>query len=309
VVHSVVYDDRTGRATGVRVVDARTKQTREYRARLVFLCASALNSTRILLNSRTTRHSAGLGNASGVLGRYVMDHHFKVGARGEVPGLEDVYYQGNRPNGVYVPRFRNLGDAATRRPDFLRGYGYQGSASRASWSRGAGEPGFGLELKRRLRDPGGWSMNLGAFGECLPRADNRVELADATDPFGIPQLRVHVTWGPNELAMRKDMAAAAAEMLEAGGCRNVKTNDELQPDGYGAEPGLGIHEMGGARMGRDPGSSVLNAHNQVWDAPNVFVTDGACMTSSSCVNPSITYMALTARAVDHAVREMKRRNL
>ncbi len=309
VVHSIVYDDRTGRATGVRVVDARTKQTREYRARLVFLCASALNSTRILLNSRTARHPEGLGGAGGVLGRYVMDHHFKVGARGEVPGLEDVYHQGNRPNGVYVPRFRNLGDASTRRADFVRGYGYQWSASRASWSRGAGEAGFGVELKRRLRDPGGWSMNLGGFGECLPREDNRVELAEQLDPFGIPQLRVHVTWGPNERAMRRDMAAAAAEMLEAGGCRNVKTNDEMQPDGYGAEPGLGIHEMGGARMGRDPKSSVLNAHNQVWDAPNVFVTDGACMASSSCVNPSITYMALTARAVDHAVSEMKRRNL
>jgi choline dehydrogenase-like flavoprotein len=304
VVHSLVYDEKTNRVTGVRVVNTKTKETREYTARLVFLNASTLGSTRILLNSKSGRFPNGLANSSGALGKYLMDHHFQVGARGEIEGLVDHYYQGNRPNGIYIPRFRNL-DAATARPDFKRGFGYQGSATRAGWGRGGAEPGFGVELKRKLHDAGGWTISLQGFGECLPQDKNVVRLAEQRDEFGIPLLRIDCSWGPNEMAMRKDMAASAAEMLEAAGCKNVTTFDNYKEGGLGAEPGLGIHEMGTARMGRDPKTSVLNAFNQAHDVPNLYVTDGAAMASSSCVNPSITYMALTARAVDHAVSQIK----
>ena len=307
LVHSVLYDAKTRRASGVRYVDTETGETHDVGARVVFLCASALASTRILLNSRSSAHPAGLGAESGVLGRYIMDHHLRVGARGEVPGLLDRYYAGNRPNGIYLVRFRNLRGPTSDRLPFSRGYAYQGGAGRADWSRGAEQPEIGVALKRSLRDAGPWNMGLGGFGECLPRADNYVELSEKADPWGIPVLRVHVSWGENELAMRKDIAAQAAEMLEAAGCRDVSTNDNI--DGRTANPGASIHEMGGARMGRDRTTSVLNAHNQLWDAPNVFVTDGACMSSTACVNPSLTYMALTARAADHAVREMKRNAL
>ena len=309
LVHSLVFDEKTNRASGVRFVDTQSGEMSEVRARIVFLCASALGSTQVLLNSRSTRHPNGLGGESDALGRNLMDHHFRVGARGDIPGLLDRYHQGERPNGVYVPRFRNLKGPASDGLGFVRGFGYQGGANRSGWARGEGLQLLGEDLKRTLRDPGPWAMQLGSWGECLPRPENRVTLAEKTDRWGIPMLQVDCSWGPNELAMRKDMAEQAAEMLEAGGCRNVKQFDDFDPEVFGAEPGLCIHEMGTARMGRDPRTSVLNGHNQVWDAPNVFVTDGACMTSSSCVNPSLTYMALTARAVDHAVGEMKRRNL
>ena len=310
VVHSLIYDEKRNRVTGVRVIDAVTKEEREYHARLVFLNASTINSTRILLNSKSPSFPDGLANSSGVVGKFLMDHHFVVGAHGDIDGLHDRYYEGNRPNGIYIPRFRNLGDDGTKRGDFLRGYGYQGGASRESWSRGADGPGFGVSLKRRLRDAGDWRIAVTAFGECLPREENHVTLDESrTDAYGMPLVRIDCSWGPNELAMRKDMAASAAEMLEAAGCRNVQAYDNYHEGQLGAEPGFGIHEMGTARMGRDPKTSVLNAHNQAHDVPNLFITDGACMASSSCVNPSITYMALTARAVDHAVRELKRRNI
>jgi choline dehydrogenase-like flavoprotein len=310
IVHSVLYDADKNRVTGVRVVDTITKATREYNARVVFLCASTLATTRLLLNSTSPRFPNGLANSSGVLGHYLMDHHFQAGASGRITGLLDHYYQGNRPNGIYIPRFRNLGDDTSRRSDYVRGFGYQGGASRQGWGRGSGERGFGVELKRRLHDPGDWSMGMTGFGECVPRVDNVVELSHRRDDFGIPLLRIRCTWSANELAMRKDMAASAAEMLEAAGCKDVGTHDAYRGGGaLGAEPGLAIHEMGTARMGRDPRTSVLNAHNQAHDVPNLFVTDGACMASSSCVNPSITYMALTARACDHAVAELKRGNL
>jgi choline dehydrogenase-like flavoprotein len=306
VVHSVLYDEGTNRVTGVRVIDANTKEEREYRAKLVFVNASTLGTTRILLNSTSARFPNGLANSSGVLGQNLMDHHFQVGARGDIVGLKEHYYQGNRPNGIYIPRFRNLGDDRTKRSDYIRGYGYQGGASRSGWGRGGAQPGFGVQLKRALREPGDWSMGITGFAECLPRPDNVVTLTDRKDEYGIPILKIDCSWGPNELAMRKDIAAAAAEMLEAAGCRNVSTYDNYKGDGkIGAEPGLGIHEMGTARMGRDPKTSVLNAFNQAHDVPNLFVTDGSAMTSSSCVNPSITYMALTARACDYAVKEMK----
>jgi choline dehydrogenase-like flavoprotein len=309
IVHSLVYDAKTDRVSGVRVVNTTTKQTREYAAKVVFLCASTLGSTRIMLNSKSPTFPNGIANSSGVLGHNLMDHHFRVGATGRIDGLADRYMQGNRPNGIYIPRFRNLGDTATKRSDFIRGFGYQGSATREGWGRGASAPGFGVELKRRLHDAGGWMMAINGFGEHLPRHDNVVTLSDKTDEYGIPNLRIDCGWGPNELAMRKDMRQSAVEMLEAAGLQNVVGYDEFREGGLGAEPGLGIHEMGTARMGRDPRTSVLNEWGQAHDVPNLFVTDGAAMTSASCVNPSITYMALTARAVDYAVSESKKRNL
>ena len=304
IVHSVIYDPETNRASGVRVIDKETKEEMEFRGKLIFLCASALGSTQILLNSTSQSFPEGLANSSGVLGQNLMDHHFLVGATCEMPGFEDRYYYGNRPNGVYVPRFRNISEA-TKHPDFVRGYGYQGSARRLGWQRGMGEPGFGASLKEQLRDPGPWTWWLGAWGEALPSPGNYVELDEnETDQWGIPLLRIHCSWGDNEIAMRKDMAESAAEMLEAAGGTNVQTFDRYEDtkdaEGIGAAPGLCIHEMGTARMGRDPRTSVLNANNQAHDVPNLYVTDGACMTSSACQNPSITYMALTARAVDHA---------
>ena len=309
VVHSVILDEKKNRAVGVRVVDAETKEMLEFRARVVFLCGSALGSTHVLLNSRSTRHPGGLGSSSGELGHNLMDHHFMAGAHGQVEGFKDRYHYGNRPVGFYIPRYRNI-SAATKMDGFLRGYGIEGEASRQSWGRGNHIPGFGAELKAALHDPGPWSVWMTGFGETLPRHENHVRLdANKVDSFGIPQLAFNCSWGPNELAMRKDMSSSAAEMLEKCGLKNVQPFDNHKDGALGAEPGLGIHENGTARMGRDPKTSVLNGHNQVWDAPNVFVTDGACMTSSPCQNPSITYMALTARAVDHAVREMKRGNL
>jgi choline dehydrogenase-like flavoprotein len=309
VVHSLIYDESQGRVTGVRVIDAETMEAIEFSANLVFLCASALGSTQILLNSTSDRFPDGLANSSGELGHNLMDHHFRTGARAVVEGFEDRYYYGNRPTGFYIPRFRNI-NAATRRNAYVRGFGYQGSASRTSWGRGGSGAGFGEELKRSLRDPGPWSVGMTAFGECLPRHENHVRLDDSlADKYGIPALRFDAGWSDNELAMRADMANDAAEMLEAAGFKDVEAYDAYEEGRIGAEMGLGIHEMGTARMGRDPKTSVLNAYNQAHDVPNLFVTDGACMTSASCQNPSITYMALTARAVDHAVSEMKKGNL
>ena len=309
LAHSVIFDEERDRATGLRFVDTQSGEMHEVFAPVIFLCASTLGTTRLLLNSRSPRFPEGLGNSSGVVGHYLMDHHFIVGAGGEIPGLLDRYYEGNRPNGFYIPRFRNLSAPGSDRLTFVRGYGYQGGAGRSGWGRGAGEPGIGVELKRKLHDPGTWGVGMTGFGECLPYHENRALLdPERTDKWGIPLLRIDCSWGENELAMREDMRTQAAEMLEAAGCRNVNSWDGNRPGGLGAEPGLGIHEMGTARMGRDPQTSALNGNNQLHDAPNVYVTDGACMTSSACQNPSITYMALTARAVDHYARARQRRD-
>jgi choline dehydrogenase-like flavoprotein len=309
VVHSVIYDEQRDRASGVRVIDARTREMVEYSARVIFLCASTLGSTHILLNSKSRRFPTGLGNSSGVLGHYLMDHHFKVGSTAEMPGFEEHYYYGHRPIGCYVPRYRNI-SPQTRRSDFRRGYGLEGDSGRPNWDRGIELPGFGAELKKSLRDPGPWTVAFNGFGETLPRYENHVRLHDTrVDSFGIPELAFNCEWGENELAMRKDVAQSTAEMLEACGGKKVRSFDRYVRGGTEACPGLGIHEMGTARMGRDPKTSVLNAHNQCHDIPNLFVTDGACMTSSPCQNPSITYMALTARACDFAVQELKRQNL
>ena len=302
VVESVLYDPKRDRATGVRVIDANTRRALEFRARVIFLCASALESTRILLNSRSPRFATGLGNSSGELGRHLMDHVFGAGALGTVPGPREMTTYGTRPTGIYVARFRNV---KSRHPAFLRGYGFQGDGWQKGWTRGGETPGFGAAFKESLiRDPGPWRFGLGGFGEVLPRSDNYVAIHPTLkDKWGIPALHIQCTWGPNELAILEDMQQTAAEMMEAAGAAHIETYNEH------LEPGHCIHEMGTARMGRDPRTSVLNRWNQSHDVPNVFVTDGACMTSSANQNPSITYMALTARACDYAVRQMGRHRL
>ncbi len=302
IVTSLIYNDKTRKADGVRVLDEATGKEIEFYAKVIFLNASSMNSAWILMNSVSKRFPNGLGNDSDQLGRNIMDHHLGVGAQADAPGYEEMYYSGRRPNGIYVPRFRNLGDKATTRSDYRRGFGYQGGAGRPNWDRL--EPGFGAGRKTALTQPGPWKVRLGGFGEILPYVDNRMTLNhDLKDKNGLPTITFDVSLRDNEKAMRRDMASAAAEMLEAAGFKNIVAADT----GYG--PGLGIHEMGTARMGRDPKTSVLNAHNQVHACLNVYVTDGAAMTSSSCVNPSLTYMALTARAADHAVTAGKRGDL
>jgi len=303
IVTEVLYDKGKKRATGVRVLDAVSNQTTDYTARVIFLCASALNSTWLLLRSATAVWPGGLGSSSGELGHNLMDHHFRVGAEGtlEEEGLDRKYYYGRRPTGFYIPRYRNLfGD----KREYLRGFGYQGGASRQGWSRAVAELGVGGAFKDAMAQPGPWTIGATAFGEMLPSHANRVSL-DLTrkDKWGLPVLAIDCATGENERLMRRDMMNDMAETLEAAGVKRVRPYDREYV------PGMGIHEMGTARMGRDPKTSVLNAHNQVWDAPNVFVTDGACMASASCVNPSLTYMALTARAADFAVAELERRNL
>ncbi|MGA9039858.1 MAG: GMC family oxidoreductase [Terriglobales bacterium] len=301
VVHSLIFDRETKKITGVRVIDGQTREAMEFRSRIVFLCASTLESTRLLLNSATPEFPNGLANSSGELGHNLMDHVMGAGAGGLIPGNEDRVALGNRPNGIYVPRFRNV---KQKHPDFVRGYGFQGGAERGDWQRGNTQPGFGAEFKHSLRTPGPWWMGFGGFGECLPNHENYVELDPVKkDAWGVPVLKIHVQWRDNERAILKDMQTTASEMLEAAGAKEIHTFDENSP------PGLTIHEMGTARMGRDPKTSVLNSHNQAHDVKNLFISDGGCMVSSSCVNPSLTYMALTARACDYAVTQMKRGEL
>jgi choline dehydrogenase-like flavoprotein len=302
IVTDIIYDKNTKKAKGVKVVDARTNEVLEFNSKIVFLCASTFNSTAILMRSATDIWPDGLGSSSGELGHNVMDHHLKLGASGAMEGFEDKYYSGFRPNGIYIPRFRNMPGDEKR--NYLRGFGYQGSASREGWSRQVAELSIGADLKEALGQPGDWNMGIGGFGEMLPYHDNKISLSkDVKDKWNIPVLEFDVEFKENEKNMRKDIVADAVEMLEAAGVKNVKGHDE------GCEPGWGIHEMGTARMGRDPKTSVLNSNNQVWDCKNVFVTDGSFMTSASCVNPSLTYMAMTARAADFAVKELKKGNI
>lgn len=301
IVTQILYDKDKKRATGVEVLDAENNKTYTYTAKIIFVNASTINTAWILMNSATDIWPDGLGSSSGELGHNLMDHHLGVGASGLVEGYEDKYYYGRRPNGIYIPRFRNLfGD----KRDYIRGFGYQGSASRQGWSRDIPELNIGVQLKEALSEPGAWTMGIGGFGEILPYHDNYVTLdKNKKDKWGLNVPAISCELKENELKMRKDMQADAAEMLEAVGVKNVKSWD-----GDGT-PGRGIHEMGTARMGASPKNSVLNKWNQVWDAPNVFVTDGSFMTSASCVNPSLTYMAFTARAADYAVSELKKGNL
>ncbi len=302
IVTRVLYDKDAKRARGVEVLDAETRQSYEFKSKIVFLCASAFNSTWVLMRSATDVWPGGLGSSSGELGHNAMDHHFRVGASGRPEGYTDKIIYGRRANGIYIPRFRNLPGDKPR--DYLRGFGYQGSASREGWGREIAELGIGVPLKEALREPGDWTIGITAFAETLPYHENRISLDPTVkDKWGLPVLAMDCEIKENEKKMRVDMMNDAAEMLEAAGVKKVKTSNT------GYTFGRGIHEMGTARMGRDPKTSVLNGNNQVWDAKNVFVTDGACMTSAACVNPSLTYMALTARAADFAVAEMKRGNL
>jgi choline dehydrogenase-like flavoprotein len=301
IVTDIVYDRDRKRASGVRVLDAVTRTTTEYAARVVFLCASTLNSTWLLMRSAADVWPGGLGSSSGELGHNLMDHHFRCGADGTIEGMQDKAVFGRRPTGFYIPRFRNFfGD----KREYLRGFGYQGSASRQGWERAIAELGVGAAFKDEMATPGPWRIGGTAFGEMLPNHANRISLDPAkTDKWGLPVLAIDCATGENERLMRVDMMNDMAEMLEATGVKDVRVYD----NGY--FPGMGIHEMGTARMGRDPKTAVLNGHNQVWDCANVFVTDGACMTSSGCQNPSLTYMALTARAAAFVVDELKRGNL
>ncbi|NGF56655.1 GMC family oxidoreductase [Parapedobacter sp. SGR-10] len=303
IVTRILYDKDTKKAKGVEIIDAETNQTYEFYAKIIFVNASAFNSTWVLMNSATDVWEGGLGSSSGELGHNAMDHHFRLGARGIVEGYDDKYEFGRRPGKLYVPRFVNVpGD--TKKRDYVRGFGYQGGAGRGRWSGSVEEMSVGGAWKDAMLEPGAWSINFGAFGEILPYHENRIFLdKDKKDKWGLPILAMDMEIKENEKKMRPDMMNEMKEMLESVGVKDVKTYD----NGYGF--GQGIHEMGTARMGTDPKNSVLNKHNQVWDALNVFVTDGACMTSAACINPSLTYMALTARAVDFAVEELKKGNL
>jgi choline dehydrogenase-like flavoprotein len=303
IVHEVIYDANKKRATGVRVIDTETKEVIEFSAKVIFLCASTVASTSILMQSKSDVFPNGMGNASDQLGRNIMDHHLGVGASAKTDDFQDKYYFGRRNNGIYVPRFRNIG-GKTNCKDFLRGYGYQGGGSRGGSTSEASEVVYGSKFKEEILKPGTWKVRLSGFGEILPYQDNRMTLDfNKTDKWGLPTVTFNASIKENELNMRKDMQQQAIEMLEKAGFKNVKGHD----GDYAL--GLGIHEMGTARMGHDVKTSVLNRNNQVHEVPNVYVTDGSAMTSAGNVNPSLTYMALTARAADHAVKELKKMNL
>jgi choline dehydrogenase-like flavoprotein len=300
-VHSLKFDAATRRVTGVRVIDSQTRAALEFNAPLVFLCASTLESTRILLNSATPEFSVGLANSSGELGHNLMDHVKGGGASAIMPGLERFNTFGNRPNIAYMPRFRNV---KHKEKGFLRGYGLQIGSGREGWGRGAAQTGFGAEFKKQISQPGPWHITFTGYGECLPRHENYVEIdKEKVDAWGIPTLKIHCAFGENEFTMRQDMATASAEILGAASAISIQPFQDDDP------PGFTVHEMGTARMGRDAKTSVLNSWNQCHDVKNLFITDGGCMVSSSCVNPSLTYMALTARSCNHAIEMMKRGEL
>jgi choline dehydrogenase-like flavoprotein len=301
LVNQVLYDEHSQRAIGVEAVDTVTNEVREYYARLIFLNASTLGTTFILLNSVSNRFPNGLGNDSDMVGRNLMDHHKQAGASADVEGFEDQYYSGRRPNGIYIPRFRNVHKT---QESYIRGFGLMGGAGRKDWQNMVMSSSLGAELKSKVQKPGGWGITLLGYGECLPYSDNRVTLnKDQKDKYGRYTLTVDCNFRGNELAMQKDMSESSAEMLEAAGYKNIRKFINT------SFPGNANHEMGTARMGRDKRTSVLNGFNQMHDVKNVFITDGACMTSNSCVNPSLTYMALTVRACEYAADQIKKRNI
>ncbi len=303
IVSEVIYDPDTKKASGVKVIDHNTKEELVFKAKVIFLCASAIGSTSILMQSKSDRFPNGLGNDSDQLGRNIMDHHLGAGASGKFDGFQDKYYKGRRPGGIYIPRFKNL-NGKSKNKNYIRGFGYQGGASRKNWKEAIAEFGVGAELKEAILKPGGWTMGLTGFGEILPNEENRMTLDySRLDGWGLPTVTFDAEIRDNELNMRRDMAESAANMLEKAGFRDIQMNNSKYDIGHG------IHEMGMARMGRNPKTSVLNGNNQVHSAPNVYVTDGAFMASSSCVNPSLTYMAFTARAANHAVQELKKGNI
>ncbi|RUA11809.1 MAG: GMC family oxidoreductase [Flavobacteriia bacterium] len=300
IVHEIIYDEKLKKATGVKVIDSETKEKLVFNAKIIFVCASTVPTAAILLQSKSKRFPNGMGNDSGELGHNLMDHHLGVGAYAKADQFNDKYFKGRRPNGIYVPRFRNLGDEKTK-TDFLRGYGFQGGAKRVDYTDKIQEAGYGEELTEKILKPGDWRIALSGFGECLPYHENKMYLDyDKTDEWGLPTVTFDAEWRENEMKMRKDMEQQAKEILKKAGFKNVKTYNNSHA------PGIGIHEMGTARMGKDPKTSVVNENNQVHGVPNVYVTDGSCMTSSACQNPSLTYMAITVRAADHAVKQLKK---
>jgi choline dehydrogenase-like flavoprotein len=300
VVHSVIYDPKTNRATGVRVIDADTLETREYFAKVIFLCASTLGTTQIMLNSKSESFPTGIANSSGALGHYLMDHLYGAGASGRVEGFEEEYYSGRRPTGLVMPRFTNYSEM---NPKFLRGYQITGSAMRQGWDTFSQQDGFGADYKKAIRSAGSWIFNLGGSGEMLPRYENQVSLHPTLkDKWGIPQLHIECDLSENDWKMFEDIADTCAEILEGIGVKDITKKIDAKKDWH---PGLAIHEMGTARMGKDPKTSVLNGWNQAHDVPNLFVTDGSSMASCASQNPSLTYMALTARAADYAVQQLK----
>ena len=300
IVHEIIYDDDKKIATGVKIIDAETNEKIEFYAKVIFCCASTIATTSILLQSKSDRFPNGLGNDSGELGHNLMDHHFKVGATAIYEGHKEDYYKGRKPTGFFIPRFRNI-DKKSEQKNFIRGYGMQGGASRKNWTRAIGEMSYGEQLKEELLKPGEWSIGVGCFGECLPYHDNKMSLDyNKLDKWGLPTIDFDCEYKENEAEMRKDAKQEAIAMLNVAGFKNVKGYDNP------CFPGNGIHEMGTARMGRDSKTSVLNSNNQIHAVPNVYVTDGACMTSSASQNPSLTYMAITARAANHAVKELKK---
>ena len=295
LVNKVLYDEQKQKATGVEIIDTETNETIEFHARLIFLNAATVATSFILLNSTSSRFPNGLGNGSEQVGRNLMDHHKGLSASASIDGYEDSYYYGRRPTNIYIPRFRNI---KNKDADFLRGYHFGGSAYR---SKQNDSPEIGEALKQAMATPGGWHMGLYAFGECLPYSENRITLNhDKKDKWGRPMIAVDCEFKENERTMNKDISATAGELLEAAGFKNINVNNTI------SFPGNANHEMGTARMGKDPKTSVLNAFNQMHEVKNVFITDGSCMTSSACVNPSLTYMALTASACNYAVKEMKK---
>ena len=303
LVHEIIYDKNLRKATGVRVIDSNTKEVFDYKAKVIFLCASTVGSTSILMQSISERFPNGMGNDSGELGHNLMDHHFQVGADAIIEGIEEKYYIGRKPAGFYIPRFRNVGGYSNQK-NYTRGYGYQGDASRGGVSKNALELGYGSDFKRSITKPGDWSIGMQAFGEILPYHENKMYLdQDDKDSWGLPKVVFDAEIKENELNMRKDMMQQAIEMFEAAGAKEIVPYDKKYIFGNG------IHEMGTARMGDNPKNSVLNKHNQIHAVKNVYVTDGSCMTSSGNANPSLTYMALTARAVKHAIQELNKKNL
>jgi choline dehydrogenase-like flavoprotein len=303
IVVEILYDNRTDKASGVRVINAHTQQVTEYYARIIFLNASTIATAAILMNSVSRKFPNGLGNSSGQLGHNLMDHFTGTGAIAQYEGFRDQYYSGRRPAGIYIPRFRNL-EPDQQRKDYIRGFGLQGSGNRFEWEEQGSVPGFGTAFKDQLLRPGPWTLWIGAWGETLPYFDNKVSLdPHKKDKWGLPILRIAFKYHSNEAAMRKDIRTSAEEMLDKAGFTNIHSYSHEAP------PGSAVHEMGTARMGKDAKTSVLNGNNQLHDAKNVFITDGSCMTSSAWQNPSLTYMALTARACDFAVNELKKGNL
>ena len=301
IVQSLVYDEAKEKVTGVRIIDSETNEAIEYSSKIIFVNASTLSTTQILMNSKSSRFENGLGNDSGELGHNLMDHTYRVGAMGKVEGFDDKYYKGRRPNGIYIPRYVNINENS-KSDKFVRGFGFQGEGFRGG--NPANIESFGADYKDSILKPGPWEFFITGFAECLPYHDNQVTLnGDVLDKWGQPTLSIDAEFKANEKALNKQIQEDAVEMLQKVGLRDILGFDKEHPPGYG------VHEMGTARMGRDPKTSVLNDFNQVHAAKNVFVTDGACMTSSSCVNPSLTYMALTARAANHAVSELKKLNL